>query len=277
MLESMNEIAQKKIEQATGSLYSDCFSRLNFSKDHLQYQGRLLARHLGITEKDVRGKVCLDGGCGHGTLSYQMLKLGAAKVYGVDLQPTPREDFFSEFKNMHFVKASLLALPFENNSFDFVATNGVLHHTADPEKAASELVRVLKPGGKLIIGVYGKHGLFPYCLWLVRLFTVKFPIIPERLVRNLIDFFGMSPMMRYQILDYVYVPMLARYSPKEVAEKFFIQNGMPQPARVFNLSAEEAREFRRNDTVYTYDPRTLSSKILFGYGFITMTAEKPKS
>lgn len=45
------------------------------------------------------------------------------------------------------------ALPFKDNSFDMVISNAVLEHVFDPFKCAQEIVRVLKPGGRLIAGV----------------------------------------------------------------------------------------------------------------------------
>jgi ubiquinone/menaquinone biosynthesis C-methylase UbiE len=47
-------------------------------------------------------------------------------------------------------------LPFADNSFDIVYSNGVLHHTADTEKAIGEAFRVLKPEGRAVIMLYCK-------------------------------------------------------------------------------------------------------------------------
>ena len=48
------------------------------------------------------------------------------------------------------------ALPFADEFFDIVYSNGVLHHTNDTEKAVDEVFRVLKPGGRAVIMLYCK-------------------------------------------------------------------------------------------------------------------------
>lgn len=263
------------VEKETANLYSDCFDRLNKWDDDTWFkQGEMLFHNLGVTAEKVKDKVCLDGGCGHGTLSFQLLKNGAKEVYGVDLHYTLKDKVFDQYPNMRHVQASLLQMPLADNLVDLVVSNGVLHHTADPEQCFREFARVLKPGGRLILGVYGKHGLFPYVLSFCRIFTVKIPVISKKLAKRIIDLFHLDPMLRYQLLDYLYVPCLNRYSPKEIINDFFLKNGLKNPVRVFGSTPEESKYFRDHHTVYTYDPRTLSSKILFGHGFIVVEATK---
>lgn len=263
------------IEKETANLYSDCFSRLNDWDDITWFkQGEMLYTNFALTPEKVRGKKCLDGGCGHGTFSYQLLKNGASEVYGVDLHRTLKKKVFDNYQNMHFVQASLLNLSFLDNTFDLIVSNGVLQHTVDALKCFKEYVRVVKPGGKVMLGVYGKHGFFPYILSFCRIFTVKIPIIPKSFAKKIIDIFKLNPMLRYQLLDYLYVPCLNRYSPRQIINDFFLANGLKNPVRIFGLTPTEARKFRDHQTVYTYDPRTLSSKILFGYGFIVVEGTK---
>jgi SAM-dependent methyltransferase len=262
------------VEQATGDLYSDCFERLNNEDEHWFAHSKLLAQQLGITKEKVEGKKCLDGGCGPGTLTYRLLELGAKDVTAVDLHPTPKPGVFDAYDgNVRFVTASLLDLPFKNESFDVVASTGVLQHTADPERALSELIRVLKKGSTLYLGVYGKHGLFSWTLSLARIFTVHVPIVPQRFVDVLISFFGFGPLVRYQILDYLYVPNIIRSSPR-MLEAWMEKYGMENMRRVYAVTEHQAEGFRKKGTVYTYDPRTLKNRILFGHGFINMQAEK---
>ena len=265
----------KKTEQETADLYSDCFSRLNDWDDTTWFkQGEMLYTNFALTPEKVQGKKCLDGGCGHGTFSFQLLKNGASEVYGVDLHKTLKEKVFDIYQNMHFIQASLLNLPFPDNTFDLIVSNGVLHHTVDALKCFKEFVRVLKPGGRLVLGVYGKHGLFPYTLSLARIFTVKIPIISKAFAEKIIDLFRLNPMTRYQLFDYLYVPCLNRYTPRQIINDFFIKNGLKNPVRVYGLTPDQSKNFRDHHTVYTYYPRTLSSKLLFGVGFIVVEGNK---
>ena len=54
-------------------------------------------------------------------------------------------------KNVVFESADVESLPFEDNSFDIVSCRFALHHFMHPEKAISEMTRVLKNGGKLVL------------------------------------------------------------------------------------------------------------------------------
>ena len=56
----------------------------------------------------------------------------------------------------------MLNLPFADDSFDIVNSQGVLHHTADPYGGFQELVRVLKPGGLVIIYLYNYYADWLY-------------------------------------------------------------------------------------------------------------------
>jgi ubiquinone/menaquinone biosynthesis C-methylase UbiE len=60
--------------------------------------------------------------------------------------------------------ANALALPFDDNSFDAVWANGVLHATGDTERAVQEALRVLKPGGRAIISHFYRKPSWMYWL-----------------------------------------------------------------------------------------------------------------
>ena len=48
-----------------------------------------------------------------------------------------------------YIKTSGEALPFPDNSFDYVISSDVIEHTPDPLQSTREMIRVLKPGGKI--------------------------------------------------------------------------------------------------------------------------------
>jgi ubiquinone/menaquinone biosynthesis C-methylase UbiE len=74
------------------------------------------------------------------------------EVVGLDLVP----ELLAEGRtrapaNVELVEGDATALPFERASFDLVTTARTLHHIARPELVLAEAVRVLRPGGTLLI------------------------------------------------------------------------------------------------------------------------------
>ena len=89
------------------------------------------------------------------------------------LHIAPEQEFlrkFKKMKNLEYtsadlfspivdVKADIVDLPFEDNSFDIIICNHVLEHIVDDRKAMSELYRVMKSGGWGIVQVPMKNSL----------------------------------------------------------------------------------------------------------------------
>ena len=108
------------------------------------------------------GKRLLEVGCGMGTDLLQFARGGAACT-GVDLTPRSIEISRLHFKVYDMPGDFLISdgerLPFPNESFDVVYSNGVLHHTPDTAGAVQEIHRVLKPGGTAKVMLYYRHSL----------------------------------------------------------------------------------------------------------------------
>lgn len=116
-----------------------------------------------IDSFDINGKKVLEIGFGMGTDHLNLARRGAV-MYGIDLTPTNREISFERFK-IYDMKSELITgdaenLPYTDNSFDFVYSFGVIHHSPDTQRIISEVHRVLKPGGKCWITVYHKNSIF---------------------------------------------------------------------------------------------------------------------
>lgn len=103
-----------------------------------------------------RGKRVLDAGCGSGRHSFYAARFGA-DVWAVDLGPAVEAARRNNSDNgARIVQADIYNLPFAPESFDFIYSNGVLHHLPDPEGAFRNLLRYLKPGGEIQIFLYWK-------------------------------------------------------------------------------------------------------------------------
>lgn len=64
---------------------------------------------------------------------------------------------FANYPQVHFQQTNGQTIPAESSSFDAVFANMFLHHAPTPDAAISEMVRILKPGGKLIITDLDTH------------------------------------------------------------------------------------------------------------------------
>jgi SAM-dependent methyltransferase len=104
------------------------------------------------------GEAVLDIGCGAGVdiLLAAMMSGHSGKAVGIDVIPKMLERArknlsLTELRNITFQEASAENLPFANEEFDVVMSNGALNLVADKPKALAQIFRVLKPEGRLMI------------------------------------------------------------------------------------------------------------------------------
>jgi SAM-dependent methyltransferase len=109
-----------------------------------------------------RGKRVLEIGCGMGCMAMNWARQGA-EVTAVDLNPvsiaqtTRRFELFGLSGSIR--EADAARLPFQDESFDYVYSWGVLHHSPGIPAAIAEINRVLKPGGKVGVMLYNRQSL----------------------------------------------------------------------------------------------------------------------
>jgi ubiquinone/menaquinone biosynthesis C-methylase UbiE len=116
----------------------------------------------------LRGLHLLEIGCGLGYDSLELLKRGV-RVTAVDLTPTAVELAQRHFeiagvRPEELRVASALDLPFPDDTFDAVWSNGVLHATGDTARAVREVRRVLRPGGRAIISHFYRRPSWMYLM-----------------------------------------------------------------------------------------------------------------
>ena len=100
---------------------------------------------------DLKGKVILDVGCGHGKDIQTYEELGCESVYGIDSSKLMIEEAKKIVKNpANLVVASMDDMPFEDGKFDILIGRFSIHYLKNLDKAYEEFNRVLKKGGILI-------------------------------------------------------------------------------------------------------------------------------
>jgi 2-polyprenyl-3-methyl-5-hydroxy-6-metoxy-1,4-benzoquinol methylase len=102
------------------------------------------------------GQTLLDAGCGYGFHAVRLARSGV-QVTGVDFSEVALRHSAATIERaglserIRVQQGDLLDLPFLNGTFDYVHCWGVLMHVPQIDAALTELIRVLKPGGKLVL------------------------------------------------------------------------------------------------------------------------------
>lgn len=99
------------------------------------------------------GERILDLAAGTGTSSASLAKSGAT-VVAADFSPgmiAVGRRRYAGVPNIEFVEADATALPFEDDEFDAVTISFGLRNVVDPRAALAEMLRVTRPGGRIVI------------------------------------------------------------------------------------------------------------------------------
>ena len=150
----------------------------------LSYLDRQFREFLDFQPEGLEGKLVLDAGCGLGRFTEVVLNYGG-RVVAVDLSGAIDVAYrnLHSRDNVHFVQADIFDLPFRPDTFDFVYSWGVLHHTPDPPAAFRKLTPLVRPGGKLMTMVYANYNkAYLAVTEFHRKFTTK---LPKRLLLRL--------------------------------------------------------------------------------------------
>ena len=147
----------------TGNLFHYLWKNLN--NDQFKQSVDLIKKRLKInkfSELQFKNKIVLDVGCGSGRFCVLASSLQAKKVYGIDsskINIDYNKKKFKKFTNIKFLFGDNTNLKIKRNFSDITISQGVIHHTTDMFKSLNELIRVTKKGGKILLLVYGEHGM----------------------------------------------------------------------------------------------------------------------
>ena len=150
----MAELAEKM-----NQFYSTSSGRNNYQEllDHENNKEAILGGIAAdlidyLINQSVDEKKILEVGCGRGNI-YQSLHVKSPGInyYGVEVAPYIIELNQMEFKSANWNVGTAYDLPFQDETFDICYSHFVLEHLIYVEAALIEMMRVLKPGGKLIL------------------------------------------------------------------------------------------------------------------------------
>lgn len=213
------------------------YNRTQLDTEECRQSESDFSQRTGFTPEDLKGKLVLDVGCGMGRFAEVATRWGA-RVVGIDLSAAAQVAA-RNLSSRDFVafQADVFALPFALESFDYIYSIGVLHHTPDCEKAVKALPPLLKPGGYLAVWLYSG-----YNKW------YRFSDIYRRVTHR------MPPQLLHGILS-VAVPVL-----NGLDRGLRVIPGIGAPIagavhHVFPVNRHANREWRVLDTFDWYSPR----------------------
>jgi SAM-dependent methyltransferase len=133
------------------------YSRTQLDTAHRHVSETNFRNRTGFSPEELQGKLVLDVGCGMGRYAEVATRWGA-RVVGVDLSLAAEVAARNlEGREFAALQADVFELPFAPESFDYIYSIGVLHHTPDCEKAVKLLPAFLKPGGSIAVWLYSAY------------------------------------------------------------------------------------------------------------------------
>lgn len=123
-------------------------------------------------------RLILDAGCGHGLYVEILSKEYQTEVIGLELSQAAEVAWTRNSKNptAHIIQGDILSPPFAQKTFDFVFSNGVIHHTPNTRMAFHQIAELVKTGGVCSIWVYPKWSwLWETVQGVIRAITTRIP------------------------------------------------------------------------------------------------------
>lgn len=158
-------MTDNKLLNETAAIYTDYYKGKGSTRNDVLCTPGVLFQKLAKTRAEIRAlgaiglstnwKV-LDVGCGSGTSLAEMLQHGLApdQLYGIDLLPERVAEAQSKYPNINFHSCDASSAPFETGFFDLLTESTVflqLPSETLAEDIASEMVRLVKPGGYIML------------------------------------------------------------------------------------------------------------------------------
>jgi SAM-dependent methyltransferase len=205
-----------------------------------------------LDRDDWRGKVILDVGCGMGRNTYWPLTYGAKESVSIDVDENSLASArrtLAQFPNAVVHHMSAYEIGYADH-FDIAYSIGVIHHLERPQLALRQMAKAVKPGGRVLVWVYGLENN----RWLVSVLDplrkALFSRLPISVVHHLslypslllwlmlragigrIEYFNLIRSLPFRHLRSIVfdqmLPKIANYWPRQTVEQLMMDAGLEQ-------------------------------------------------
>lgn len=196
-----------KVPQQVQAMFDAVASRYDLMNDLLSFgQTRYWRKETVRALSPEPGQLVLDLAAGTGT-SAAAIEAAGAKTIACDLSLGMLQEGRRRYPEIQFVAGDATALPFQDSSFDAVTISFGIRNVQNPDLALAEMLRVTKPGGKLVICEFStpENALFRrlYQKYLIR----AVPMVASRFSSNAVAYKYLAD----SILDWPNQPALASW------------------------------------------------------------------
>jgi len=171
----------------------------------------------------------------------------------------------NKIESVRFVQMNLFMPAIRPRSMDVVISNGVLHHTYDTRKAFASIVRLVKPGGYVVVGLYNRIGRLRTDLrrLLVKAFGENVLALDPQLRRDL------SPEKRRAwIRDQYFHPQERKHSLSEVV-RWLDEEGFSFVSSIPKIIGE----FKQDEKLFApASPGTAFDRMMAEIGMLASTS-----
>ena len=159
-VDNVNDLVQKQVQESFGEKWTQS----DFGQDDNEFDEKIKPTYLemmGLNENDLNifnNKIILEVGIGSGSSS-RLWGPQAKEFHGVDISKAVyrvQTNLKNLISNPILSQADINKLPYLDESFDAIVSNGVFHHTPDTKIALKNSLKKLKVGGFCIFYIYKK-------------------------------------------------------------------------------------------------------------------------
>jgi len=176
---------------AAGSPERFGFEWHTYSELRQEYEDQFRRWTAPINVSEWRDRRFLDVGCGMGRNSYWPMTYGARSGVAIDVNEgslASARQTLSSYPTMTIRFLSAYDIDYRDE-FDIAFSIGVIHHLEDPQRALQAMVRAVKPGGRVLIWVYGLENNE----WIVRFVSPLRRLVFSRLPIGLLHWLSWFP------------------------------------------------------------------------------------